>query len=52
MRANVIGRVRNISLPKNRVLLPLLEAIINSIDAIEEATGDPSQGSIDVRILR
>jgi hypothetical protein len=52
MQANVFGRVRNMSLPKGQGLLPLFEAVINSIDAIEDLKGDSTQGSIVVRILR
>jgi hypothetical protein len=52
MIANVIGRVKNISLPRSQGLLPLFEAIINSVDAIEDARGDFALGSIDIRILR
>jgi len=52
MRADVIGRVRNTPLPKNQGLLPLFEAISNSIDAIEESGRDPSDGAIDVEIIR
>ena len=47
------GRVRNTTLPKSHSLLPLLEAIVNSIQAIDarpDDTGDP--GRIDVRVHR
>lgn len=33
---NLSGRIRNFSLPKNQPLLPLMEAVVNSIHAIEE----------------
>ncbi len=52
MQANVIGRVKNTNLAKNQGLLPLYEAIINSIDAIEETSGSTPQGKIDITILR
>lgn len=52
MQANVIGRVRNISLAKGQGLLPLFEAIINSIDAIEEVGSGFENGSVDIAILR
>ena len=52
MQANVIGRVRNTNLAKNQGLLPLYEAIINSIDAIEETPKSTPQGKIDITILR
>jgi len=52
MISNVRGRIRNTSLPKSQALLPLIEAIINSIDAIEDIKSDISDGSIQVRIIR
>ena len=52
MQANVIGRVKNTNLAKNQGLLPLYEAIINSIDSIEETPGSTPQGKIDITILR
>jgi hypothetical protein len=52
MNSNVRGRVRNTNLPKSHGLLPLLEAIINSVDAIEDIKEDISSGIIDVKILR
>lgn len=52
MRTNVIGRVRNTQLPKSHGLLPLFEAIINSIDAIEEAKLQRNEGYINIYLLR
>ncbi len=52
MQANVIGRVKNTNLAKNQGLLPLYEAIVNSIDSIEETSGSTPQGKIDITILR
>jgi hypothetical protein len=52
MRTNVKGRVKNTFLPKSQSLLPLYEAIINSIDAIEDAGMEPAEGRIDITILR
>lgn len=37
MNTDVAGRVRNVQLPTSKPLLPLFEAIINSIQAIEDA---------------
>src|SRR4051812_18084045 len=42
------GRVKNTKLAQSNCLLPLFEAIVNSIDAIEES----GEGSIDIRIVR
>ncbi|ABR47788.1 conserved hypothetical protein [Alkaliphilus metalliredigens QYMF] len=33
---NMVGRIKNFNLPKNKPLLPLFEAIVNSIHSIEE----------------
>jgi hypothetical protein len=52
MFVNVLGRVKNTSLPKTQGLLPLLETIMNSIDAIEDAHDDISHGTIEITILK
>lgn len=52
--SNLRGKVRNFSLPKNRPLVPLYEAIVNSINAIDERRrkyGD-FQGKIEIEVLR
>ncbi len=52
---NLSGRVRNFSLPKNRPLIPLYEAIVNSINAIEERYRNDSSfnsGKIRIEVLR
>ncbi len=52
---NLEGRVRNFPLPKNRPLIPLYEAVVNSIHAIEERQSmDRSfqNGSITIDIIR
>ncbi|TCC38900.1 ATP-binding protein [Kribbella speibonae] len=53
LTTSLVGRVRNTSLPKSHALLPLLEAIVNAIQAIDarhEGSGAP--GRIDVRVHR
>lgn len=50
MKTDVPGRVRNVNLPSSRPLLPLFEAIINSIHAIEDA--HEPDGVITVRVYR
>lgn len=50
MLTDVIGRVRNISLAASKPLLPLYEAIVNSIQAIEDA--DVDGGRIDITVCR
>lgn len=51
---NLAGRVRNTRLTNDNVLLPLFEAIANSIQAIEDLSAqEPSfQGKISVSVLR
>lgn len=50
MRLDVKGRIRNISLPARKPLLPLYEAIVNSIQAIEDC--GETKGNIEITILR
>lgn len=50
MHIDLIGRVRNTKLPARHGLMPLFEAVINSIWAIREAKR--SDGEITVRIER
>lgn len=48
------GRLKNFNLPKNQPLLPLFEAIVNSIHAIEERkqSGEHFSGKITIKIIR
>lgn len=49
---NLHGRLRNISLPASNGLLPLFEAVVNSIHAIEEAGLSSREGRIAIHIIR
>lgn len=51
---NIRGRVKNFNLPKNQPLIPLFEAIVNSIHAIEERNvADKNfKGKIVIKIIR
>jgi len=49
---NLRGRVRNVSLAPSNGLMPLFEAVINSIHAIEEAGRAPDEGRIRMEIKR
>ena len=49
---NLQGRLRNTSLPASSGMLPLFEAVANSIHAIEDANLSPDEGSITVQIVR
>ncbi|WP_459554709.1 ATP-binding protein [Lacunimicrobium album] len=50
MQTDVAGRVRNVMLPASKPLLPLYEAIVNSIQAIEDV--GHSYGLIEIVVLR
>lgn len=53
LTTSLAGRVRNTSLPKSHALLPLLEAIVNAIQAIDARRGDSEvPGRINVRVHR
>jgi len=49
---NLHGRLRNTSLPASNGMLPLYEAVANSIHAIEDAEVPTATGRITVQILR
>ena len=52
---NLEGRVKNYSLPKDRPLIPLYEAVVNSIHAIDERRNQDanfSNGLIEIRVFR
>ncbi|MGI5829799.1 MAG: ATP-binding protein [Bradymonadia bacterium] len=50
MKTNLSGRVRNVSLSANNCLVPLAEALTNSIHAIEDKYTELSDGRIDIEI--
>ncbi|WP_245288594.1 hypothetical protein [Bartonella henselae] len=52
MKTNLSGRVRNTHLPKTHALLPLFEAVVNSIHSIEEIGSDFSSSYIIISIIR
>lgn len=50
---NLKGRVKNFDLPENKSLFPLFEAVVNSLQAIEERKKlCPFEGSIIIKIER
>ena len=51
LKTNLEGKVRNLPHFKSEALLPLFEAVVNSIQAIEER-GNLSSGEIEVRVVR
>ncbi len=52
--SNLQGKVRNFGLPKNRPLIPLYEAIVNSINAIDERANKQGafQGKVGIKVIR
>lgn len=52
LKTDLRGKINNLPSFKNEALLPLFEAVTNSIQAIEERGIDNSVGYINIRILR
>lgn len=52
MLTNLEGRVKNTSLPNSRGLLPVFEAVVNAIHAIESKTSKNDSDKIEVTIQR
>lgn len=52
IETNLHGRLRNTSLPASNGLLPVFEAVSNSIHAIEDAGIPSQQGRITVQVNR
>lgn len=50
MKIDVAGRVANTALSASKPLLPLYEAVVNSVQAIEDA--DTKDGRIEITVLR
>lgn len=51
LQTNLKGRLRNTSLPKSHGLMPVFEAVVNSIHSIEEK-GNSDNGKVVLRINR
>lgn len=52
MNTDLQGRLRNTTLPQRHGLLPLFEAVVNSIHAIDELRKDVNSGEIIVEVIR
>jgi hypothetical protein len=57
IEASLSGRLRNTSLPKSRALLPLFEAVVNSIQAVDDLTEHDAEigmgmTCINIQIIR
>lgn len=51
MQVDIQGRVDNVSLPSSKSLLPLFEAVVNSIQSIQSSE-ERALGNIDIEIAR
>lgn len=52
MDSDLAGRVRNTSLPKSKNLLPFFEAVVNSIQALDDSSRPLEERRIEVEIIR
>lgn len=52
MKTNLNGRLRNTSLPVSHGLMPLFEAVVNSIHSIEESQESLTGGKIRIEVVR
>ena len=52
LQTNLKGRLRNTKLPKSHALMPVFEAIVNSIHSIEDSFDDIQKGKITLEIVR
>lgn len=52
LHTNLKGRLRNTSLPKSHGLMPVFEAVVNSIQSIEEKASPTTSGKITLEIVR
>ncbi len=52
LQTNLKGRLRNTSLPKSNGLMPVFEAVVNSIHSIEEKGNLGAGGKITLHIHR
>lgn len=46
------GRIRNFDLPRRQALLPLFEAVVNSLQAIEDVRREQGSGKIEIVVNR
>lgn len=52
LTTNLHGRLRNTSLPQSQGLMPLFEAVVNSIHSIEDTEIEMTKGKIVVEVIR
>ncbi len=52
---NLVGKVKNFNLPASKPLIPLFEAIVNSINSIDERnknSAEKTTGTITIKVIR
>lgn len=52
LNTNLVGRLRNTPLPRSHGLMPVFEAVVNSIHSIAEVNGNATYGEIEIEIIR
>jgi hypothetical protein len=52
MKVDLVGKIKNTNLPRSKALLPLFEAVINSFQAIEDATEPVASPFVDIFVER
>lgn len=52
LKTSLAGRVRNTTLPKSHALLPLLEAVVNGLQAIDARSGSVANGHVKITVER
>jgi len=48
MKVDLVGKIKNTQLPRSKALLPMLEAVVNSFQAIEEASKGQTAPRIEI----
>jgi hypothetical protein len=52
MKVDLAGKIKNTQLPRSRALLPLFEAVVNSLQAIEDAGENVLSPAITIKVER
>jgi hypothetical protein len=46
MKVDLTGKIKSTQLPRSKALLPIFEAVVNALQAIEDASGSTLSPSI------
>lgn len=52
MKVDLTGKIKSTQLPRSKALLPMFEAVVNSLQAIEDASGSTLSPSIEIVVAR